>query len=148
MQMTEAQWRDVDEAFIAKMDAMDPHQLVELIRKGDDEAWKYIFACAVIPLLKRPSLNAIVRDRHRSDLDVCGAVAEYLLAKKKLDLYDYKCPVIFWIRYWVAKDVLEYCRKNDNPVSGDGLEPVLIDGRNAFADNEFGSPYKTVDDVI
>lgn len=134
--MTEAEWRNVDEAFIERMDALDSHVLVDQLRHGDNDAWRYVYARAVLPMLKRPSLGKMVTDRNRSDLEICGAVFEYLVAKKKLDLYDFKCPVVYWIRFWVAKDILEYCRKNDNPVSDEGLEGVLIDGRDAFAINE------------
>lgn len=134
--MTEAEWRNVDDAFIEKMEAVDDHALVDLLWKGDNDAWRYVYARSVLPLLKRPSLGMMVSDRQRSDLDVCGAVFEYLLAKRKLDLYDYKCPVVYWIRFWVAKDILEYCRKNDIPMSDEGLEIVLIDGRDVFAISE------------
>lgn len=134
--MTEAEWRNVDDAFIERMEAVDDHTLVDLLWKGDNDAWRFVYARAVLPLLKRPSLGKMVTDRNRSDLEICGAVFEYLVAKKKLDLYDFKCPVVYWIRFWVTKDILEYCRKNDNPVSDEGLEAVLIDGRDAFAINE------------
>ena len=134
--MTEAEWRNVDDAFIERMEAVDDHTLVDLLWKGDNDAWRFVYARAVLPLLKRPSLGKMVTDRNRSDLEICGAVFEYLVSKKKLDLYDFKCPVVYWIRFWVTKDILEYCRKNDNPVSDEGLEAVLIDGRDAFAINE------------
>lgn len=134
--MTEAEWRNVDDSFIERMEAVDDHTLVERLWKGDNDAWRYVYARSVLPLLKRPSLGMMVSDRQRSDLDVCGAVFEYLLAKRKLDLYDYKCPVVYWIRFWVAKDILEYCRKSDIPMSDEGLEIVLIDGRDVFAISE------------
>ena len=123
--MTAEQWRNVDDAFIEKMEAVDLHVLVRLLWEGDDDAWRYVYARAVIPLLRRASLGRMVRDRQRSDMDVCGAVFDYLIAKKKLSNYRYECPIVYWIRFYVAKDILDYCKKNDNPVSDDGLENVL-----------------------
>lgn len=127
--MTEAEWRNVDDAFIERMEALDSSEVVRLLESGDDDAWRYVYARAVIPLLRTSSLGRMARDRQRSDLDVCGAVYDYLIFKKKLRQYrgDNNCPVVMWIRFWVAKDVLEYCRKNDNPVSDKGLENVLPD---------------------
>lgn len=125
--MTEEQWRDVDEAFIERMDALDSHDLVDLLWKGDDDAWRYVHARSVLPLLKRASLGRIVRDRNRSDLDICTAVFDYMVAQRKLEQYDHRCPVVYWIRFWVLKDILGYCRKNDNPVSEEEREDVSID---------------------
>lgn len=125
--MTESQWKDVDEAFIKKMDAVDSHKLVDLLWNGDDDAWRYVYARAVLPLLKRASLGRIVQDRNRSDLDICGAVFEYLIGKRKLELYRHECPIVYWIRFWVTKDILGYCKKNDNPVSEEERKDVSID---------------------
>ena len=87
--MTAEQWRNVDDAFVERMEAMDSHALVQLLWEGDDDAWRYVYARAVIPLLGRASLGSMVRDRQRSDLDVCGAVFDYLIAKKKLSNYRF-----------------------------------------------------------
>lgn len=127
--MTESQWRNVDDAFIAKMEALESAEIVRLLEAGDDDAWRYVYARSVIPLLRRSSFGSMVRDRRRSDLDVCGAVFDYLIAQQKLKQYrgDNGCPVVMWIRFWVARDILGYCRKNDNPVSDEGLEDVLRD---------------------
>lgn len=127
--MTAEQWRNVDDAFVGKMETVDSHVLVRLLWEGDDDAWRYVYARAVIPLLGRASLGCMVRDRQRSDLDVCGAVFDYLIAQKKLSNYRFECPVVYWIRFYVAKDILGYCKKNDNPVSDEGLENVLTTGK-------------------
>lgn len=127
--MTTEQWRNVDDAFVEKMESVDVHDLVRLLWEGDDDAWRYVYARAVVPLLRRASLGCMVRDRQRSDLDVCGAVVDYLVAQKKLSNYRYECPLVYWIRFYVAKDILGYCKKNDNPVSDEGLENVLTTER-------------------
>lgn len=124
--MTEVQWKNVDDAFISKMDALDSHEIVDRLWNSDDDAWRYVYARAVLPLLKRASLGRIVQDRNRSDMDVCTAVFEYLIVNRKLELYQHRCPIIYWIKYWVLKDILEYCRKNDNPMSENRGEDVLI----------------------
>ena len=130
--MTAEEWQDVDDAFIAKMDALDSHELVDLLWKGDDDAWRYVHARSVLPLLKRASLGRIVRDRNRSDLDICTAVFDYMVAQRKLEQYDHRCPVVYWIRFWVLKDILGYCRKNDNPMSDEPLEDVLKTDETAY----------------
>lgn len=127
--MTADQWRNVDDAFVEKMESVDSHTLVQLLWDGDDDAWRYVYARAVIPLLRRASLGCMVRDRQRSDLDICGAVFDYLVAQKKLSNYRFECPVVYWIRFYVVKDILGYCKKNDNPVSDEGLENVLTTER-------------------
>lgn len=127
--MTAEQWRNVDDVFVERMEMVDSHVLVQLLWDGDDDAWRYVYARAVIPLLGRASLGCMVRDRQRSDLDVCGAVFDYLIAQKKLSNYRFECPVVYWIRFYVAKDILDYCKKNDNPVSDEGLENVLTTGK-------------------
>ena len=130
--MTEEEWKNVDDAFIAKMDALDSHELVDLLWKGNDDVWRYVYARAVLPLVKRASLGRIMQDRNRSDIDICGAVFDYLVGQKKLELYNHKCPVIYWIRFWVTKDILGYCRKNDNPVSDEVREDVLRSDETPF----------------
>lgn len=130
--MAEIEWRHIDDAFISRMDELDSHELVKRLWDGDGDAWRYIHARAVLPMLKRASLGRMAYDRSRSDMDICAAVFDYLIAQKKLELYKHSCPLVYWIRFWVMKDILRYCKKNDNPVSEEGLESVLTSDETPF----------------
>lgn len=124
--MTESEWRAVDQSLMERIGALDDHELVRLLWSGDDSAWRYIYARSVVPMITRPLLRQILIDRHRDDLDVCAAVMNYLLGERKLAAFDFRCPVIYWIRYWVFKDILRYCKKNDNPLSDAGLNESTL----------------------
>lgn len=114
-------------AFIRKMDAVDSHDMVVLLKDGNDDAWRYVLLRAVVPVLHRPMLARIKTDRQLSDLDVLGMLFEQLIQKKDIDNYAHKCPVIYWIRPYVFKVVMEYCKKNDVPVSDEDFFNVLKD---------------------
>ena len=114
-------------AFIRRMDAVDRREMVVLLKDGNDDAWRYVLLRAVVPVLRRPMLAKIKSDRHLSDLDVLGMLFEQLVQKNDIDNYAYKCPIIYWIRPYVFKVVMEYCKKNDAPVSDEDFLNVLKD---------------------
>lgn len=116
-----------DEALVARFDAVDEHEIVQLLKNGDDGAWRYVLLRAVCPVLKSPRIGRIAYDRNLSDIDVLGMVFEYLISKKAIDKFEFRCPLVYWIRFWVSKSVLEYCRKNPNPVSDEAYLAVLSD---------------------
>ena len=118
---------EAETTFIRKMDAVDMHDMVSLLKDGNDDAWRYVLLRAVVPVLRRPMLAKIKSDRHLSDLDVLGMLFEQLIQKKDIDNYACKCPVIYWIRPYVFKVVMEYCKKNDAPVSDEDFLNVLKD---------------------
>lgn len=119
--------RNAETAFIQKMDAADGRNMVVLLKEGNDDAWRYVLFRAVVPVLHRPMLAKIKSDRHLSDLDVLGMLFEQLIQKKDIDNYACKCPIIYWIRPYVFKVVMEYCKKNDAPVSDESFINVLKD---------------------
>ena len=118
---------ETDEALIARMEDMGDQAVVQLLKDGDDDAWRFVLLRVVAPVLKSPKIGRIAYDRHLSDMDVLGMVFEYLVAKKALDKFEYRCPLVYWMRFWTSKSVLEYCRKNPNPVSDEAYLAVLSD---------------------
>ena len=116
-----------DEALVVRIDATDDHEIVRLLKDGNDDAWRYVLLRAVSPVLKSPQIGRIAYDRHLSEMDVLGMVFEYLIAKKAIDKFEFRCPLVYWIRFWVSKSVMEYCRKNPNPVSDEAYLAVLSD---------------------
>ena len=128
--MTSTQW-NFDEkaigALIEEMDALEARILVDRLWDCDESAWHYVFVKSVVPMVNRPNLQKIMRDRQRSTLDVFAAVFETLLFRRKLAAYNYGCPVVYWIRFWVLKEIMQYCKANDNPISEEASEMVLRD---------------------
>ncbi len=116
-----------DAAFIRRMDAIDRHDMVALLKDGNDDAWRYVLLRVVVPVLHRPMIAKIKADRRLSDLDVLGMLFEQLIQKEDIDNYAYKCPVVYWMRPYVFKVVMEYCKKNDAPVSDENYLNVLKD---------------------
>lgn len=116
-----------DETLVAQMDNLCDQAVVQLLKDGNDDAWRYVLLRAVSPVLKSPQIGRIAYDRHLSDMDVLGMVFEYLIAKKAIDKFEFRCPLVYWIRFWVSKSVMEYCRENPNPVSDEAYLAVLSD---------------------
>lgn len=114
-------------ALVERMDNLGDQAIVQLLKDGNDDAWRYVLLRAVSPVLKSPQIGRIAYDRHLSDMDVLGMVFEYLIAKKAIDKFEFRCPLVYWIRFWVSKSVMEYCRKNPNPVSDEAYLAVLSD---------------------
>jgi len=127
--MLDNQWisdkKEVD-ALIEQMNALDDHALVDRLRDCDARAWQYVYLKSVLPTVQRPFLQEIMQDRQRSAIDVFAAVFESLLCRRKLDLYRFGCPLVYWIRFWVQKEILYYCRKNDSPISDEEYESALM----------------------
>lgn len=128
-----ARSRISDEALVAKMDAMDDHDIIALLNEGDDDAWHYVELKAVFPMLKSPRLGRIAQDRGLPPEEVSNAVFELLFTPDKkrnirrIELFEFRCPFVYWVRNWVSKVILGYVEKFDNPVSSEVAETVLKD---------------------
>ena len=116
-----------DEALVAKMNAMEDREIIALLKGGDGEAWHYIELRTIFPMMRSPRLGRIAADRGLSDAEVGNIVYEMLFAKKKIDLFEFRCPLVYWIRNWVTKAILGYCEKFDNPVSQEKVDAVFKD---------------------
>ena len=125
-----------DETLVARMDSLGDRAVVQMLKDGNDDAWRYVLLRAVSPVLKSPQIGQVAYDRHLTDIDVLGMVFEYLVAKKAIDKFEFRCPLVYWIRFWVSKSVMEYCRKNPNPVSDEAYLAVLSDKAAAEYDRE------------
>lgn len=122
-----------DEALVAKMNAMDDHGIIALLNDGDYEAWHYVELRAIFPMLKSPRLGRIAHDRGLPPEEVSNAVFEILFTPDKkrnirrIELFEFRCPFVYWVRNWVSKVILGYVEKFDNPVSPKVVETVLKD---------------------
>ena len=104
---------------------------VAQLRSGDESAWETVYTKTVLPVLRSSTPGGvsywqIMQDRNLDAMTLHGMLCEDMLFKKRLDNYKFGCPVIYWMRRYVAKLILEYCRKNDNPVSDESLPEVSI----------------------
>ena len=104
---------------------------VQALREGDDDAWETIYLKTVMPVLRSStsggvSYYRIMQDRNLDAMTLHSMLCEDMLCKKRLDNYQFRCPVIYWMRRYVMKLILEYCKKNDNPVSDENLPELSI----------------------
>ena len=128
-----ARSRISDEALVAKMNAMDDRDIIALLNDGDDDAWHYVELRAIFPMLKSPRLGRIALDRGLPPEEVSSAVFDLLFTpdkkrnSRRIDLFEFRCPFVYWVRNWVSKVILGYVEKFDNPVSQEVVENVLKD---------------------
>jgi len=131
-----------DEALVAKMNAMDDHDIIALLKNGDEDAWHYVELRSIYPMLKSPKIGQIARDRGLSPEEVGDAVFELLFKfdekrnRRRIDLFEFRAPFVYWVRDWVIKVVFGYVEKFDNPVSPEVAESVLKDRTAAVYDRE------------
>ncbi len=116
---TDEYWKIKNTALIEEMQDVPEKELVDRLWTEDSKAWEYIYLRSVIPVLKQPKYFHIMHDRNLSSIDIYGMVYEHLIAKKKLALFGFRCPVIYWIRYCVGRLILHYLKKNPWAVSDD-----------------------------
>lgn len=122
-----------DVAIVEKMSAIDDHDIIALLNDGDEEAWHYVELRAIFPMLKSPRLGRIAQDRCLPPEDISNAVFDLLFTPdrrrntRRIDLFEFRCPFVYWVRNWVAKVILSYAKKFDSPVSSDVVETVLKD---------------------
>jgi hypothetical protein len=114
---TDEYWKIENDTLVEDMSALPDRELANELWAGNDRAWEYVFLRSVIPVLKQPKFFNIMHDRGLSSRDVYAMVYENLVYRKKLALFEFRCPVIFWIRRYVIKEILNYCQKNPWPVS-------------------------------
>lgn len=103
----------------------DPEQeklFTERLWQEDETAWQVIYEKTVLPILRSSTRNGIsfyriMKERGLSETDVFGMLYEDMLCRKRLANFRFGCPVIYWMRTYVSKLLLEYCKKNPNPVS-------------------------------
>lgn len=131
-----------DSALVAKMNAMDDHDLVMLLKNGDEEARYYVALRAIFPMLKSPKLGRIAAFRELPIEAVGDAVFDFLFSstgkrnQQRIDLFEFQCPFILWVRYWVSQVVLGTCGTFANPVPAEVVETILMDKADRECDGE------------
>ena len=116
-----------------KIKKLTDKALVTLLWEGNSEAWEYICSYTVIPVLHRAtkkigtSYYRIMQDRQLNETSILAALYEDMICQRKLDNFQYKCPVIYWMRWYVVKNILTYCGKNPPPLSEDDVPEVYTD---------------------
>ncbi len=100
-------------------------ELVKLLWDGDPAAWETVFVNAVLPVLRRRSIAAILYDRALSREEVFDIFFDDMIVRKKLANYSGKGSLFGWMKYYVSGLIYEYCKKNTRPVSVDPIFPPL-----------------------
>ena len=133
-------WRIKNDELISRFKEYTNEAIVTMLWNGDDDAWEYVYLRAVIPVLKSPEIFSIMMDRRDSisSKDVWAMVFHKMLAEKKLSLYDYRCPVVYWMRDYVFGEVQHFCKKNPWPVSD---EPYLRTLNNTEAPESYNEEF-------
>ncbi len=112
------------------MENLSDKELVALLWEGDSSAWEYIHVKCILAVLRRSSTSSgssfyrIIQDRQLNEISVLSILFEDMIAKRKLENFQYKCSLIYWMRFYVIKAIFGYCRKNPPPVSDEWLEGV------------------------
>lgn len=91
--------------------------IVQKLWQGDEDAWGYIYLNSILPVVRGKFFFQILVDRKLTHFDVYAMVFEMMLAQKKLANYRFICPIKFWMRYYVTRAIIDYCKKNGIPVS-------------------------------
>lgn len=122
-----------DSALVAKLNAMDDHELVTLLKNGDEEARYYVELRAIFPMLKSPKLVRIAAFRALPMEAVSEAVFDFLFSstgtrgQQRIDRFEFHCPFILWVRHWVSQIVLGTCGTFANPAPAEMVETLLTD---------------------
>ena len=87
-----------------------------------ESAWKDICTEVVQPVLKSYTRNGIsfyriAKDRNLDELELYGMLFEDMVYYRRLEKYDGTKPLFKWMQLYLKKIILEYCKKNPNPVS-------------------------------
>ncbi len=108
----------------------------DAVENGEDTAWKYIFKQAVIPVACRKHFKSMMDDRGIQFHEILSMLYETMVVKKKIRNFRFGCPLIYWMRFYVMKEIRTFCKKNPRPVSDEEISNVLMD-RNASAEEHF-----------
>lgn len=112
--------RDLESEFVAQL------------RSGDENAWETVYEKTILPVLRSStsggiSYYRIMLDRNLDEMTIYSMLYEDMICKKRLDNYRYGCPVVYWMRSYVMKLILNFCKKNDVPVSEEAPQEFSID---------------------
>ena len=116
---------------MADFDRESEALFVQKLYDGDNGAWEAVYTGAVLPVLRTTtrggiSYYRIVQDRALDERSIHSMLFEDMIHKERLKNYRYGCPVVYWMRHYVTKLILEFCKKNDSPVSDEDYKNVFI----------------------
>ena len=103
----------------------------EALLAESEEKWTEVFQNVVLSVLRTSTKNGvsyykIMKDRDLNETSLYAMLYEEMVYKKKLKNYEGGCPLFFWMRIYVKKLLLEYCKKNETPVSDNETDNVFI----------------------
>lgn len=104
-------------------------ELVAQLLRGDMQAWTEVKLRVVDAVLRKSTRNgvsyrSIMLDAGLCAEDVFGMLYEIMIVQKKLSIYKFRCPVFYWMRYYVVNLLLEKCKKILDPLSENELSGV------------------------
>lgn len=106
-------------------------QFAEALLAESEEKWTVVYEEVILPVLRSRTKNGssyytIMKDRDLNEITIYAMLYEEMVYKKTLKKYAAGCPLFFWMRIYVKKIILEYCKKNENPVSENETDNVYI----------------------
>ena len=121
----------LNDSKIKYFDELPDAQLVQLLKDADNDAWVYIFVKVVLVVVRGSTKNgvsyrSILGDKFLEEKDVWSDLYIEMIERNKLDLYRYGCPLVYWMRIYAEKILLEYCKKISSHVSDECLKNVFV----------------------
>ena len=121
----------LDAGKIKYFDELPDIQLVQLLEHADDDVWAYVFVRVVRAVVCGSTKNGILyrrilKDKYLEEFDVWSDLYAEMVGRNKLKLYNFRCPVIYWMRKYVMSIILGYCKKFPSHVSDECLKYISI----------------------
>jgi hypothetical protein len=117
---------------MSEFDRDQETEFVARLKNGDESAWETVYLKTVLPVLRSSTSSGIsyyriMQDRSLDEMTIYSMLYEDMICKNRLDNYRYGCPVVYWMRSYVMKLILSFCKKNDVPVSEEAPQELFID---------------------
>ena len=125
------------EAKLMRFGELPDQQLFGLLKSGDNDAWEYVFLKVVLPVTRYGSTKNgipyrnILKDKFVEEGDVYSELYTIMMGKNKLDKYAFRCPLIYWMRWYVRGIILKYCKEISSHVSDECLKFLSINSETA-----------------
>ena len=121
----------LDDGKLKYFDRLSDIRLIQLLKNADNDAWAYVFVRVVRAVICGSTKNGIsyrriLKDKSCEESDVWSDLYAEMVGRNKLDLYKFKCPLIYWMRIYVVNIVLGYCKKFPSHVSDECLKYISI----------------------
>lgn len=113
----------------------DDKYLAKLLQDGDEMAWQYIFEYVVIPVSKVNKFYWIMHDKKISREDLLGMLFEVMIVKEKLLKFEGRCPLRYWMMYYVKGILLNICKEKKNIALEDDFYVPIDEKREELFDD-------------